>query len=119
MRERVRWIDHRGRRVLLHDYTKLNHHNYAETIKQRVQEIQAEGFKDLLLLLDVTDSYVDKDALAVFKQAGREVRPHVHKLAVVGVSGVQKFFLQLINQFSNVGARPFDTEGEALEWLIR
>ena len=119
MSERTRWIDYQGRRILVHDYSKLNHHHYTETIKQRVGEIASEGNRDLLLLLDVTNSYVDKETLATFKQAGKDVRPYVHKLAVIGVTGVQKFLLQLINQFSDVGARPFDTEREAFNWLVR
>ena len=119
MTERARWIDYGRRKVLVHDYSKLNQRNYAETIRQRVLEIQSEGHRDLLLLLDVTDSYVDKEALAAFKQAGRDVRPYVHKLAVIGLSGIQKFLLQLVNQFSNVGARPFDSEQDALNWLIQ
>jgi hypothetical protein len=36
---------------------------------------------------------------------------------VFGITGLQKYFLHLVNQFSDVGARPFDTRLEALNWL--
>jgi hypothetical protein len=42
-----------------------------------VEELGSRGLTDVPLLLDVTDSFVNKDALAAFKQAGVDVRPHV------------------------------------------
>ena len=117
MNEQARWIEYQGHRVLLNDYRGLANQEYTEAIVRRVAEITESGNREILLLLDVTDSYVDKETLHAFKQAGKEVRPYVRKLAVIGVSGVQKFFLPIINQFSNVDARAFNTERAALDWL--
>ena len=118
-RDRARWIEHRGQRVLLHDYSELSGYDYVQAIQERVASLTGSGLVDVPLLLDVTESFVNKEALAAFKQAGVDVRPHVRKIAVVGVSGLQKYFLHLVNQFSAVGAEPFDTRAQALDWLVR
>jgi len=115
---RERWIEHAGHRVLLHDYSHLSGPDYAHAIHDRVASLARSGVTGVPLLLDVTDSFVNKDALAAFKRAGVDVRPFVSKIAVIGVTGLQKYFLHLVNQFSGVGARPFDTRIEALEWLV-
>lgn len=117
--ERVRWITHRGQQVLVHNYADLANEEYTDSINRRVAEIRDAGTRDILLLLDVTDSYIDRDTLSTFRQAGKDVRPYVRKLAVIGVSGVQRYFLHLINQFSKIGAEPFETEQEAIDWLTR
>jgi hypothetical protein len=118
MQERERWIEHAGRRILLHDYSHLAGHEYSHAIRDRVESLTRSRMSDVPLLLDVTDSFVNKDALAAFKQAGVDVKPHVRKIAVIGITGLQKYFLHLINQFSAVDARPFDSRAEALDWLI-
>jgi hypothetical protein len=117
MQERERWIEHAGRQILVHDYSRLSGHAYMHAIQDRVRSLTGSGLSDVRLLLDVTDSFVNKDALAEFKRAGVDVKPHVRKIAVIGITGLQKYFLHLINQFSDVGARPFDTRVEALDWL--
>jgi len=118
MHERERWIEHAGHRILLHDYSNLSGDEYTNAIHDRVASLTGSGLTDVLLLLDVTESFVSKDALAAFKQAGVDVRPHVSKIAVIGITGLQKYLLHLINQFSAVDAKPFDSRAEALDWLV-
>ena len=117
MHERERWIEHAGQRILVHDYSHLSGHEYMHAIHDRVESLRRSGLSDVPLLLDVTDSFVNKETLAEFKRAGVDVKPYVRKIAVIGITGLQKYFLHLVNQFSDVGAKPFDTRVEALNWL--
>lgn len=118
MHPRARWIEHNGKPILLHDYSALSGGKFVDTIKVLTESIVSSNQIDTLLLIDASDSFVDKDVIAEFKKAGTRVKPQVKKIAVVGVNQVQRFFINLINQVSEVDATPFKTIEQAKNWLI-
>ena len=40
------------------------------------------------------------------------------KIAVVGITGIKKIFLNVYNQFIGGKTKAFETEEEAKEWLV-
>ncbi len=116
--ERETWLDHRGHKILKHSYVGLSGDPGLQAVHWLKNCIVNRKQYNLLFLIDITDAYANKEILAAFKNAALEVKPFIEKTAVVGATGVLAFFLHLINKFSKLDARPFDTVEEALDWLI-
>ena len=117
-RNRDRYIEHAGQKILLHDFTDLDGDAAAQLVLWCANNMIARGDRDLLVLTDVTGAYGNKDAIAAFKKATYRTRFYCKKTAVVGARGVVKFFLDLIVRFSGFeNTREFETREEALAWL--
>ncbi len=116
--ERERYLQHQGQTILVHDYSGLNGDEAARMVATHADYVVARGVQDILMLVDVTDAYANRVALSAFKKNTKKNRQYFKKVAVVGAVGVVRFFLDLVNRFANTDARPFDTEQQALDWLV-
>ena len=118
---RIRWIEYKKIPILFADYS--NFENPDETIKtiQRVTSyIIKLGYKEILMLIDVRNSYADeKKVVDTLKNGSKETKPYLRKVAVVGVTSTQEFILKIINMFSGLGIKSFETFDDAKEWLIK
>ncbi len=112
-----RWIKHNGRRILVNQYTGLNIKDIPTAVEANKEAIIKRNRKKLLVLVDITDAYANKEILELFKRTGAELNPYIHKSAIIGAVGVQKFFLRLVNTFSGMNTKAFDEERAALDWL--
>jgi hypothetical protein len=117
MSRSYRIVRHRDHDVLINDYEGLSGELFAELVRENTARIVASGRTDLRLVIHMPGAFVDRQTLTEFKNAAVAVRPMVHQTAVVGVDGVQRFLLEVVNRFSGIGGRPFDTLAEALDWL--
>jgi hypothetical protein len=112
-----RFVRHRDREVLINDYEGLAGDPFTALVRENTARIVASGRTDLRLIIHMPGAFVDRQTLTVFKDAAVAVRPMVRQTAVVGVDGVQRFLLEVVNRFSGIGGRPFDTVAAALDWL--
>ena len=118
IRKRHVWIKYNEKEILYTDYKNLDGEEFVKIIKVLTEDLLGMGKKDLLLLLDLQGSYANKEIVNEFITAGKLSNPIVKKTAVLGITGVKKVFLNVVNKFTDVGANPFSTEEEAKEWLI-
>jgi hypothetical protein len=76
------------------------------------------GGHELLLLVDVRNSQAkEKIVVDALKQNAIIIKPYVKKAAVVGVTFTQETILTVVNMFSNLDLKPFNTFDEAKDWL--
>jgi hypothetical protein len=112
------WIKHKEKKILVNRYHDLNFDQLVAAVEDNKQAIIWDGQKDLRVLLVFEGSFGNREVVGAFKQASLSVKPYIAKAAVVGVKGVQKFFLNIVNNVSGIGAKAFDEKEEALDWLI-
>ena len=113
----LKWLEHKGKRILLHSYVSMNQDDLSNSIVANCDAaIETETY-DLRILIDAQGSFVDRTVLSTFKEQGKRLKPHIGKLAVVGIEGVQFYFLHLVNKASGTGGRPFADAEKALDWL--
>ena len=117
-KKRQSWITHKGKKILYDDYRNLQADEFPAMINAVLSLTLNSAEKGYLSLVDVRDSYANKETVDAFNNAGKAVKDIVHKTAVLGITGVKKILLHVVNKLSNVGARPFDTMEEAKEWLV-
>ena len=118
IQKRVKWIEYKGKEILHDDYTNLQGEELVHTIEILTNHLMESGKKEILLLIDLNDSYTNKEVVNAFTEAGKRVRPIVKRTAVLGITGVKKVLLNVVNKLSSIDANPFSTEEEAKEWLI-
>ncbi len=122
--ERVRWIEHKGKKILSIDYTELK-----SSIPAQREEIRAtlakvmETVKELkektLFLTDATNAVPDKDALEELKKIAAYTNSHgiVEKECIVGLSNIQNVLMNVINFVSKAKLSMFSSRDKALDWL--
>lgn len=118
----AKFIEYKGKQIYYVDYSNIKSNDeflaiIKETNKFR-EKIKAEGKKDLLMLVDVSGSFVYGPVLEEIKKAGKETKALTAREAVVGVTGAKKILLKVVQTFTNMNLRVFDTVEEAKDWLV-
>jgi hypothetical protein len=117
--ERTRLIEHRGRQVLLLDYSGIRDPAEAlRYIEESKRIVEKHPPKSLRVLTDSTDSHYDGTVVQALKELARHDEPFVFASAVVGVVGLKKVVLTGVNLFSKRKIVMFDSRQEALDWLV-
>jgi Holliday junction resolvasome RuvABC endonuclease subunit len=112
-------MTHRGKKVFFAEYSHMSIEELRTEVAA-VEPVLCSMPKDSVLsLADVRGTYGTHDAINVLKGVTAKTKSHVHKRAVVGVTGVQKILLKAVNQFSGQETVAFDSMDEALEWLVK
>jgi hypothetical protein len=115
--ERVQFIIHRGKRVLLIDHSRSRPEEIVRTMDEVEAVIAAEPADSLLTLSDFTGTSFDKEAADRMKVVAAKDRPHVHRAALVGAENIPEVYYHNLESFSARHFPKFKTREEALEWL--
>ncbi|MBY8986473.1 MAG: hypothetical protein KGD65_15475 [Candidatus Lokiarchaeota archaeon] len=92
---------------------------FAPLIEQITNLTFQSGKKDILLIVDVTGAYANKEAVSAFVESGKKSEVLLNKTAVVGITGVKKIFLNIINKLTSLSVKPLSSMEEAKEWLLK
>jgi hypothetical protein len=118
MEERIRFITHRGHRVLLVDVSHCSATELARLARLVPASTVTEPPGSVLLLADFSGSEFDKTTIEALKQATVFDRPHLKRSAWVGVETLPHVFYENLKSFSRRDLPTFKTREEALEWLV-
>jgi hypothetical protein len=116
--ERIRFITHKGQRILLVDLSNCTAEEVAAAARLVPSYTAPEQKGSLLLLGDFTGAKVDKNALTALKEATAYDQPRVKRSAWVGTEALPKVFYDNIKAFSHRDLPTFTTREEALEFLV-
>ena len=119
MEDRIRFIEHRGKNVLLIDVSNLTPEELSSMGRLVPSYLATQAKGSVLLLADFTGSKFDRASLEVLKQATVFDRPHLKKSAWVGAEALPKVFHDNIKAFSQRDLPMFKTREEALDWLVK
>jgi len=118
MDERIRFIAHQGKQILLVD---LSHCKVAEVKKISTlvpSFVTAQPKGSVLLLADFTGAEFDREAITILKRGTVFDRPHLKRSAWVGTESLPKVFYENIKSFSQRDLPTFKTREEAMDWLV-
>jgi hypothetical protein len=123
--ERVTWIEHKGKKILYVNYSKLmaakpdQKQEILDTIK-KARGIASGSAEKIRFLSDVTDARANTEVMNALKEfaAFTNANNKVEKECVVGVRGIQKILLSGINAFAKSKLVMFDDIEEAKDWLV-
>jgi hypothetical protein len=116
---RVRFIEHKGRQVLLADYSApVSEEEGLAAIAECMRIAALQPPRSLLLVTDVTGATFNTRLVQALKEVAAHNGPYVRRAAVVGVSGLQKVIYQAVLRFSKRDIPAFATRQEALDWVV-
>lgn len=117
--DRVRFIEHKGHRVLLLDYSGLrDEQEMLEMIEERTELVSHEPPGSVLTLADLTGAQLTRESMQRVKEANVLDRPYVRRAALVGADTLSpKGALESIGTFAAKHWGRFATREEALDWL--
>jgi hypothetical protein len=119
MDDRIRFIAHQGKQILLVD---VSHCSAPELLKiSRIvpQYVMPEPRGSVLLLADFTGAEFDREAITSLKESTVFNRPHLKKSAWVGTDNLPRVFHEHLKTFSQRDLPTFKTREEALDWLVK
>lgn len=118
----AKFIEHKGKEIYYVDYSNIKtNEEFLATIKQTNgfrEKVKAEGKRDLLMLVDITGSFVYGEVLEEIKKAGKQTKQITAREAVVGVTGGKKILLKIMQTITNMNLKVFDTIEDAKDWLV-
>jgi hypothetical protein len=122
MDQGAKFIQHKGKEIYFVDYSNIkSNEEFLQIIKSTNafrEKVIAEGKKNLLMLVDISGSFVYGEVLEQLKKAGKHTKQITAKEAVVGITGGKKVLLKIIMTITNMNLKVFDTTEEAKDWLI-
>jgi len=117
MDDRVRFIEHRGKQILLADFSHANAHEMLLLLEYVRTVVAQHPHESVVTLADYTGCTVDHTVATKLKEVLTLDRPFVKKTAWVGAEGIPHAFMENFQNFSQREIMTFKTREEAMEWL--
>lgn len=113
-------MEHRGRSVLYVDYQGMKPREIMPLMKETNDAVAASRGK-VLILGNIRGAVVTAEVMDYLKGSARMVlRQRAERIGVVGATGLMAvFFDSFVAALGRDCVRRFETEAEALEWLVR
>ena len=118
MEDRIRFVEHRGKQILLVDLSHCSPHEVAQIALLVPSYVTGELRGSVLLLADFTDAEFDRAAIDRLKEATVFDKPHLKRSAWVGTESLPKVFYEHMKNFSRRELPVFKTREEAMDWLV-
>ena len=114
----VQIINHKNKEIILVDHKTLKGAEMIDCFKEASAEILKRK-NTALSLADFTGVEISKEFIEYLKSD--EVKPItqcVKKEAIIGVSGIKKMVLNIYSALTGSGAKVFNTQEEAMDFLV-
>ncbi len=113
------YLTYKGQEILYFDYRDLREEQLLEQLQTNTRLMLNSPRDDFVTLSDFRNAYADEESLAYLKSDEiKAASKKSRKKAVLGITGLKKMFLNIYNAFTRAGARAFDDEDAAKEYLI-
>ena len=117
MHERIRFIDHHGKKTLLVDLSNGSADEVEEIVRRVPDYITVQPLGSVLVLTDFTGASFDRDAIRAVKETALFDKPFVKKSALIGTEDLPASFYDELKSYSRRDLLIFKTREEALDWL--
>lgn len=115
------WIEHQGKRIFFADYSGFGEGgpSLRAELKSAVETIAKEPEKSVLVLANFEGTEASMSNLKVLRQFAPKSKHAVRKRAILGVSGTRRFFITTLGHvIGNAPMEAFDSQEQALDWLV-
>ena len=117
--ERVQFIKHNYRQILLLNFSCCSVDEAIQTIAEASEIIKSQPESSLLILTDVTGARYNLEVVEKLKQFTRDNTPYVRASAVVGLDGLKKVIYNAVIMFTRRKISVLDDIEQAKDWLIQ
>ena len=117
--DRVRFMTHQGKQILLADFTNCGAEEVIELLTAVQRIVTAQPRTSVLTLGDFTGAQFSRAAVTRLKEVAVFDKPYVKRAALVGADSLPKVFYEAVKTFSQREFNRFKTREEAMDWLVR
>jgi hypothetical protein len=118
--QRVRFIEHRGQRILFIDFSGLQ---AADDILREMgvarDIIRSQPSSSVRVLTDVSGARYTPPVMDAMKEFTSGNKPYVRHSAVAGMERVHRVLYRAVLLFSRRSIEIFDTTDQARDWLAK
>jgi hypothetical protein len=115
----VRFIEHKGRRILLMDFSYTKVEEIFGAIESAKKTVKKYPERSVYGLVDVRFSTFDAELFGALKDLAGSDRPYMKVTAVVGVTGLKKLIFMAVQRFTGrKNMYMFDRLETAKDWLV-
>jgi hypothetical protein len=118
MAERIRFIDHQGKKILLVDLSNLPPGEFEKLVRQVPDYVTIQPRGSVLVLTDFTAGVFNRDTIRAVKETAVFDKPFIKKSALIGTETFPVEFYEELKNFSRRELLIFRTRDEALTWLV-
>ena len=119
MSDRIRFIPHDGKQILLIDFSNCSAGEVAEICREVPELLTTHPLGSVLILSDFTGASCDAEAIRVLQETAVFDKPFVKKSAFVGTGSFPQEFSENLSSFARRAFPDFKTRDEALAWLAK
>jgi len=116
--ERLRFLTHRGQRVLLLDFTNCTPDEISAISDEAPAVVTNEPRGSVLVVADFSGAQFDREAVEHIKIATAFDRAHVKRAAWVLTENLPKALYDSVRQFSAREFPVLETREEALDYVV-
>jgi hypothetical protein len=116
-----RWIEYQGKRVFFADYSGFGTDTefLCQEVTLAVDELVKQPPKSVLVMSSFEDTVASMGNMNVLRTIIARANFAVIKRALLGVTGTRRIFMTTFsNVLGNTRVAAFDTQEEALDWLV-
>ncbi len=118
MDDRIHFVEHQGKQILLLDFSHANAHEMQLLLEQVRITVAQHARESLLTFADFTEATVDHAVATKLKEVLTLDRPFVKKTAWIGTESIPHAFMENFETFSQREIVTFKTREEAMDWLV-
>jgi hypothetical protein len=119
MTDRIQFITHEGKQILLVDLSNSSAAEVEKTCRALPDVVTTLPRSSVLALTDFTGASFDAEVIRVLKETAAFDKPFVKKSAFVGTENFPPEFSENLSSFSRRAFPAFKTREEALAWLAK
>ena len=116
---RVEFMTHKGKRILLIDFSHLGPAEIPAVIAEARRVIDQQPEKSVLTLTDLTGMHFNSEIMDAIKAYAAQNKPHVKAAAVVGMEGLLEVLVHGVERTAERSLFNFKSRAEAQEWLCQ
>lgn len=116
--DRVRFVTHKGKQILLADLTNCGAEEAIELLAEVQRVVTAQPRNSVLTLGDLAGAQFSRAVVTRMKEVAVFDRPYVKQSALVGTESLPKVFYEALKTFSQRNFRSFTTREDAMDWLV-
>jgi hypothetical protein len=115
--ERLRRIHYNGKEIFLVDYCGLKHDEMIELTNQHAEIVVSER-KECFFIANYENTFASTDYMKAAYSFTQRTKLFIPRGAFLGISRPKEALLKGVVYFMQVNFRAFDTEADALDFLV-
>jgi hypothetical protein len=119
MDERIRFVTHDGKQILLVDFTNCLAREVEQVARNVPDYVTVQPRGSVLVLAEFTGASIDREAIRAMKESAVFDKPYIKRSAWVGAEKFPDVLYENLKSFSRREFPIFKTRQDAFSWLVK